>query len=215
MLKNEKRRESCRKVGGIKKKLGHKIEKGFLEKYNNKMINTPTEYGAKADTSISLFHPICEILKKEIGVIEFNVSNKSGKNIQFVLGKIEELKDINIECLNKNFVTNLLNKYLKKNNSDKPANMLVYKDDDKWIFFNVDDIIKYISEKCVWRKLVSGRIKGDFYDFSKKGISQYITYEYRETHKSFFLGLNGNKGKKFIYLLMNKDTGIKYYVDNL
>jgi hypothetical protein len=32
-------------------------------------------------------------------------------------------------------------------------------------------------------------------------VSQYLTYEYRETHVSYVLGANGNKGKPFIRLL--------------
>ena len=59
----------------------------------------------------------------------------------------------------------------------------------------------------------TGRIKGDFNNNSKKGFSQYITYEYRHTHKSYFLGLNGGKGKKFIELLMDETYGINYYCD--
>jgi hypothetical protein len=111
----------------------------------------------------------------------------------------------------------LFNKYLKKNSSDKPADILVYKDieNKRWIFFNMDDIINYIAEKCIWRKLDSGRIKGDFADKTKKGMTQYITYEYRDTHKSYFLGLNGGKGVNFIKLLMDEQIGIRYYCDNI
>ena len=76
----------------------------------------------------------------------------------------------------------------------------------------MDDIINYITNKTEWRKLNSGRIKGDFQDMSKKGKKQYLTYEYRPTHKSYFLGLNGGKGIEFINLLMNKDYGIKHLI---
>jgi len=110
---------------------------------------------------------------------------------------------------------NIFNKYLKKIESKRPSDLLVYRDTDKWIFFNMNDIINYISEKCIWRKLDTGRIKGDFKDMSKNNIRQYITYEYRPKHKNFFLGLNGNKGIDFIILLMNKKYGIKYYIDNI
>ncbi len=72
------------------------------------------------------------------------------------------------------------------------------------------DIINFIVNNCIWRKLKTERIKGDFIDNSKKGYSQYITYEYRNTHKSYFLGLNGNKGKRFIELLMNN---INYIIE--
>jgi hypothetical protein len=212
---NDKRIASCKKIGGEKKIKGHEREKEFLKQYNVNELNSPTEYGAKSDTSIDLSHPICEILKEKLNVSGFNVSNKSGENIQFTLGKIPELKDIKIEELTPMLVGELLNIYLKKTNSDKPADILVYKDieQNRWIFFNMDDIINFIMTKCIWRKLNSGRIKGDFKDNTKKGKSQYITYEYRETHKSYFLGLNGGKGKKFIELLMDETNGIKYYCD--
>jgi hypothetical protein len=213
---NDKRIETCKKVGGDKKKKGHKREEDFRKQYNKKELDKPIEYGAKADNTIDVENPICRILKEKIGVSSFNVSNKSGNNIQFTLGQIPELEDVNITDLNKEFVCNLFCKYLKKSNSDKPADILVYKDTDirKWVFFNIDDIIEYISEKCFWRKLDTGRIKGDFKDNSKKGLSQYITYEYRKTHKSYFLGLNGNTGKKFIKLLMDNNIGIRHYIDD-
>lgn len=208
---NDKRKISCKKVGGEKKRIGHEIEKEFTRQYNINDLDKPIEYGAKADTSIDINHPICEILKQRLNINRFNVSNKSGNNIQFTLGQIIELKDIEIELLTKDKIINIFNKYLKKINSDKPVDLLVYKDTDRWIFFNIDDIINFIANECKWRKLSTGRIKGDFNDNSRKGISQYITYEYRNTHNSYFLGLNGNKGKRFIELLMN--NGINYYCD--
>ena len=212
---NKKRKASCKRVGGEKKLIGHKREKEFLKQYNINEVDCPVEYGAKSDTSIDVLHPICNILKEQLNVSGFNVSNKSGENIQFTLGQIPELKDIQIEDLNETLIHNIFNKYLKKINSDKPADILVYKDmvNNKWIFFNMDDIINFITKKCIWRKLDTGRIKGDFNDGTKKGVSQYITYEYRDTHKSYFLGLNGGKGKKFIELLMDETHGIKYYSD--
>lgn len=210
---NDKRKISCKKIGGEKKRIGHEIEKEFTRQYNLKDLYKPIEYGAKADTSIDINHPICEMLIKILNINGFNVSNKSGNNIQFTLGQIIELKDIEIELLTKDYVINIFNKYLKKINSDKPVDLLVYKDTDnnRWIFFNIDDIINFIANRCIWRKLITGRIKGDFNDNSRKGISQYITYEFRNTHNSYFLGLNGGKGKKFIELLM--DNGINYYCD--
>ena len=210
---NDKRKISCKKVGGEKKRIGHEIEKEFTRQYNSNDLDKPIEYGAKADTSIDINHPICEKLIQILNINGFNVSNKSGNNIQFTLGQIIEFKDIEIELLTKDKIINIFNKYLKKINSDKPVDLLVYKDTDnnRWIFFNIDDIINFIANECIWRKLSTGRIKGDFNDNSRKGISQYITYEYRNTHNSYFLGLNGNKGKKFIELLMN--NGINYYCD--
>ena len=199
-------------IGSYKKKLGHQIEKEFIKQFNFNELNNPIEYGAKADTSIDINHPIYITLKDKLNITGLNVSNKSGNNIQFTLGQIPELKDIDINDLDKNKVLLILNKYLKKINSDKPVDILVYKDinTNNWIFFNIDDIINFIVNNCIWRKLKTERIKGDFIDNSKKGYSQYITYEYRNTHKSYFLGLNGNKGKRFIELLMNN---INYIIE--
>ncbi len=214
---NDKRIQSCKNVGGEKKRKGHGIEKDFLKQYNVNEVDNPTEYGATSDTTISKNHPIYDILVKELNVKDNNVSNKSGNNIQFVLGNIPELDNIDVSILTYDYVKNIMNIYLKKINSAKPSNILVYKDElsKRWIFFNMDDIVEYISNNCIWRKLDTGRIKGDFKDNSKKGYSQYVTYEYRNTHKSYFLGLNGGQGRKFIELLMDKDYGIKYYCDNI
>ena len=213
---NNKRIASCKKIGGEKKKIGHNREKQFTKQYNIDEINNPIEYGAKSDTSIDENHPICQILKEKLDVKGYNVSNKSGNNIQFTLGQIPELNGIEVEQLTEANTNNILNNYLKKIKSDKPADILVYKDveNSRWIFFNINDIITFISKKCCWRKLNTGRLKGDFYDNSKKGFSQYITYEYRNTHKSYFLGVNGNKGKKFIKLLMSDTYGINYHCDS-
>lgn len=213
---NNKRIASCKKIGGEKKKIGHNREKQFTKQYNIGEINNPIEYGAKSDTSIDENHPICQILKEKLDVKGYNVSNKSGNNIQFTLGQIPELNGIEVEQLTEANTNNILNNYLKKIKSDKPADILVYKDveNSRWIFFNINDIITFISKKCCWRKLNTGRLKGDFYDNSKKGFSQYITYEYRNTHKSYFLGVNGNKGKKFIKLLMSDTYGINYHCDS-
>lgn len=216
---NEKRKESCKKIGAEKKQKGHKREKDFLKKYNQQEFDKPIEYGATSDTSICSTHPICNKLNETIKPSNLYVSNKSCNNIQITLGNIPELKDIDVNLLNNNdgdCVRNIFNKYLKKNMSSKPAGIIAYKDtkNKKWIFFNTDDIVDYITEKCTWRKLETGRIKGDFNDDSKKGYSQYITYEYRNTHKSYFLGFNGGKGIKFINLLKHPDHGIRYFEDD-
>lgn len=215
---NEKRKESCKKVGAIKKHDGHKVEKDFQKKYNQQEHDNPIEYGPTSDTSICPSHPICCQLNTTICPKNLNVTNKSGNSIQLTLGNIPELKDINFDKLNKDdeLVRNIFNKYLKKTESSKPAGILVYKDTrtKKWCFFNTDDIVNYIVEKCKWRKLESGRIKGDFVDNSKKGYSQYITYEYRNTHKSYLLGFSGGKGIKFIDLLKHDVHGIKCFEDD-
>ena len=215
---NEKRKKSCKNVGAEKKNKGHKREKDFLKKYNLEEIDKPTEYGATSDTSICSTHPISKQLSETIKPSNLNVTQKSGNNIQLTLGNIPEFKGTDVSKLNndKQYVRNIFNKYLKKSMSKKPAGILVYKDtkNKKWIFFNTDDIVNYIVNKCKWRELDSGRIKGDFDDDSKKGYSQYITYEYRDTHKSYFLGFNGGKGIKFIDLLKHPKYGIKYLEDD-
>lgn len=213
---NEKRIESCKKIGKIKKYTGHNIEKEFLKQYNENYENIKLNYNPCADTFISENNYIIPILKNKFNLDRFNVSNKSGKNIQFTLGQIPELKNIkNINILSPIYIKNILQIYLKKIKSDLPVDLFVYKytEINSWIFFKMDDVIDFISNKSTWRILKSERIKGDITDNSKKGFSQYITYEYRKTHKSYFLGLNGNRGKAFIDLLMNKNYGIEYYID--
>jgi hypothetical protein len=224
---NDKRKESCKKVGGEKKRTGHDIEIEFLKQYNNpeylkheeakKEGKSLIEYGATSDTTIDESHPIRSILKDTLNIIGMNVTNKSGKNLQFSLGKIPEFQQIqDATQINSEFVSNLLCNYLKKSNSIKPADILVYKytSKKKWIFFNIMHVIDYIVEKGKWRKLESGRYKCDFTDGTKKGYSQYITYEYRDTHKSYFLGANCGKGINLINLLMDETYGIKYHTED-
>jgi DNA-directed RNA polymerase beta' subunit len=200
---NEKRKNSCKKVGSEKKKSGHSTELDFKKKYDNS--NSSIEYGAKADANISKNHDIFNKLK-EIGYDkdEASVSIKSGANLQFTLGKIPELsKEDSFEWLqSRKNCKSLFNKYLKKSESDSPCDLLVYKDEEtnKWIFFVMDDVVNYIS-KGTWRKLDSGRMKLDFKNNKDKYV-QLITYEVRKTHSnSQFLGANGNRGKELIKIL--------------
>ena len=212
---NEKRIQSCKEVGAKHKKDGHDKEGSFNEKYNPGW-DGPVSTKAEADCEISLDHGILKFLKDN-GIIEnMNqryTSNKSGGSIQLTLGKIPELsRDNNLEWIkiSDNFTT-LLNKYLKKVDSSKPADLLVYDTGNSRLFFNIDEVIKYMVENCEFRKLKSGRIKGDFKDDSKKGKRQYFTYEYRgKGHKSHFIGFSGGRGKPFIELLKNN---IIYYED--
>lgn len=211
---NAKRVQSCKLVGGAKKKEGHIKENNFNAIFNPGCKDITMK--AEADCQISENHTILLNLLKE-GIIsnlnQRNTSNKSGKSMQFVLGKIPELeKDDNLKWIqNEDNFKQLLEKYLKKSESERPADLLVY-DDDKTktiCFFNMDNVIYYMVKNCIFRKLKSGRIKGDFKDNSKKGKRQYFTYEYRgKNHKSHFMGMNGGKGKPFIELLK---TRIKYY----
>lgn len=215
---NEKRSDACKKVGREKKLQGHVGEDDFTNTYNPHQEKRVIRYGPTADTSICPAHEICPRLKKQLGVQGLNVSNKSGNNIQVTLGNIPELYNINVDILNNSplYVYVIFAKYLKKYQSSIPVDILVYQDkaQRKWVFFNINDILNFIAYNAKWRRLASGRIKGDFKDNSKKGYSQYITYEYRTTHKSFFLGFNGNRGKPFIDLLRDPVYGINFIEDN-
>lgn len=216
MSSNEKRIKSCQKVGGEKKRIGHERENEFKAKYNPTSLSQKTEYGATSDTMIDENHPICTKLKEVLGCDTFYCSNKSGYNIQMTLGRIPELDVVdNLQVLmDKAKCHQIFEKYLKKNQSKKPADLLVYKDliHKKWLFFSMNDIINFIVDNVIWRKLKSKRIKGDFVNKSGKLI-QYITYEYRgSSHKSYFLGMNCGKGAKFIELLTHK---IKYIADDI
>ena len=190
---NDKRIQSCKNVGGEKKRVGHKREDDFKKQYNPDSMNEPTEYKATSDTWIPANAPIASILRDTFGFEnkELNFSNKSGNNIQFTLGQIPELLcEENLEWIkNGDNSRSLFNKYLKKDSSMRPADLLVYKDNKtkKWVFFKMDDIIEFIVSQTTWRKLNSGRIKGDINNDSKKGFGQYLTYEYRTNHKSYFL----------------------------
>lgn len=214
---NEKRIQSCKKVGGDKKREGHEYENDFKNQYNPASLTEPTEYKATSDTWIPSGVEISNILCERFGMEaskDLYISNKSGKSIQFTLGKIPELNgEDNLAWIqNADNCRALINKYLKKTDSARPADILVYRDDtaQKWVFFKMDDIVEFIVAKATWRKIETGRIKGDFDDDSKKGFSQYLTYEYRKPNKSYFLGLSGGKGKKFIDLLKKN---IAFYED--
>lgn len=255
MTPNEKRIASCKKVGGAHKRLGHKKEDYFNKQFNPSVLGS-NDYGANADCTIADGHPIRETLKESLDLPDscsYHTTNKSGKGIQLTLGKINELDmENNLDIItDKSKSRKIFNKYLKKTESRRPADLLVYYNDetDKWEFFKTDTIINFIVNKCIWRKLASGRLKGDFLrelDIRDKNITiknlqeqlsnyglnikgdknkmierlenyktehpevtfnippkkiQYLTYEYRKNHKSYFLGFSGGKGKPFIELL--------------
>lgn len=213
-ISNEKRKQSCKKVGGDKKRGGHRIEKEFEKQFNSEKKDTKTEFGPTSDTEIVKDSEIHNIVNKKLGVNGTNVSNKSGNNIQINLGKeIPELAcENNLENINNKEISKpIFLRHLKKTESTKPADMLVYKHEKekKWIFFNMDHIIEYIVDNCKWRKLESGRLKGDF-KCNDTEVKQYLTYEYR-TNKGYFLGFNGNRGIEFIKLLMDPKIGIPYH----
>lgn len=209
---NAKRKLSCQQVGGEKKKKGHLYEDYFKSQYFPESRTSKTEYGATSDASICAYTPFAQYLAITLGlpasypdVAYYHASIKSGTCHQYVLGNIPELLvENNLSVLNDpDSCKQLFNKYLKKSASGKPSDLLTFYDAkyQKWLFFNMDNVVDFIVHNASWRKLQSGRIKGDFKDSSRKGFSQYITYEYRETHGSHFLGLNGGKGEKFIRLL--------------
>lgn len=198
MNTSEKRKASCQKVGGEKKRRGHKVEDEFMLRFG---IPTPTTYKAEADCSVSAENPAgAELLTAFPSLQSFGTSVKSGANLQFTLGRIDEVThaEDKVAALKQR---DLWETYLAKSKSNVPAALLAYKDATEWVIFKMEDVVTYITEKCTWRELESGRMKGDFADGSKKGTTQYLTYEYRPTHKSYFLGANGNKGKPFIRLL--------------
>jgi hypothetical protein len=195
---NIKRKASCQKVGGEKKRRGHKVEDEFMLRFG---VATPTTYKAEADCSVSAENPAgAELMKAFPSLTAFGTSVKSGSNLQFTLGRIDEVThaEDKIAALK---TRALWEKYLGKSTSAKPAQLLAYREESEWVVFEMDEVLDFITSKCEWRQLESGRMKGNFADGSKKGVSQYLTYEYRETHGSYFLGANGNKGKPFIRLL--------------
>lgn len=219
---NAKRKHSCKQIGGEKKHKGHMYEDYFKSQYYPESLGSSTEYKATSDASICASTQFAQNLSAVLGlqpypvVDYYHASIKSGTCHQYVLGNIPELEgQDNLDVLNnKNTCTELFNKYLKKSYSTKPSDILTFYDikSKKWLFFNMDNVVGFIVNNASWRKLESGRIKGDFKDDSRKGASQYITYEYRNTHKSHFLGLNGGKGEKFIRLLQKN---IAYVEDEL
>lgn len=208
---NAKRRETCQKLGGDKKYRGHLYETYFKSQYNPESLYQPVEYGPTSDASICASSDFARYLSGELDlpsypdVEYYTTSIKSGTSHQYILGNIPELQcEDNLSVFNeKPRCAELFNKYLKKAYSMKPSDILTFYDIPvkKWVFFNMDNVVGFIADNASWRKLQSGRIKGDFNDGSCKGYSQYITYEHRDSHKSDFLGLNCGKGEKFIRLL--------------
>ena len=194
---NEKRIESCRKVGGHEKAKGHGREDIFEQRWGTQ---TKTTYKAEADKKITN-QEFLENLRGILGPIETgNTSIKGGNSMQFTLGSIPELLPENKLEIIKD--PKIFEKYLGKSESENPAHILAYKGPTYWIFFRMTDIINFITEKCSWRLLSTGRLKGDFVDTSSKSKKRAIlTYEYRTKHKSYFLGANGGQGKFFIQIL--------------
>jgi len=209
---------TSKQASAVKKK-GHKREVIFKQMYGDP--NPEINYsGASADCEIH-DNSLIENLKSTIGFPSNQVSLKGGKTIQIHLGKIPELTDLEnyivtktngktgptkvihgytfeqqVETLrNKDF----WNKYFRK------GDILAYSyDNGEHIFFNMDDVIDFITSKCEWRLLNTGRLKGDFFGH------QYLTYEYRKKKSQFVIGAHGGqKGKEFIALLKNN---LRYFI---
>ena len=207
---NQKRKDTCKKVGGEKKRTGHKREAEFNSLFGYE--DASIKYGAEADCDISNDTPngihLNEQLKahfNEMPKYANKVSLKGGNTMQFTLGRIDEVSALdNDHKLSVFKKSSFWYKYLGKDTSKNPAGWFVYRDTNTWVFFRMDDVINFIATESEWRLLDSGRIKGNFKDSSKKGSSQYLTYEHRPS-KGYFLGANGGQnGKKFIKLLKER-----------
>lgn len=207
---NAKRKASCKQVGGAKKRRGHYLEGIFNQQFGDPQC--ALTYKAEADCTLCdaniATKALLESLTKTIGwnaadPTHHSISLKSGSNIQFTLGNIPEITEAT-DKLAAMKETSLWNKYLKKSESEKPAGLLVYFDlaSKSWVFYNMDQVIDFIVANSRWRLLATGRIKGDFQKETR--YKQYLTYEYRDTHGSYFLGANGGQGKPFMNLLKKK-----------
>lgn len=201
---NEKRKASCKAVGGAKKRAGHSHEADF-NKFFGLGDQTEITYKAEADCVISDSTASGSALLKQLTdkfgpLPNHNLSLKSGKNLQFVLGNIPEITGATdkVAVMSQR---SLWETYLGKSKSGSPAGLLVYRKGKHWTFFLMSNVLDHIVQKATWRLLPTGRMKGDFADSSPKGIRQYLTYEFRATHKSHFLGANGGKGEQWIELL--------------
>lgn len=221
-MANQKRIESCRRVGENVRSLGHSFEQIFLDQFNpSKAAESTPSYRAEADTQIDKTHPVYQTLVKEHGVTGNSVTNKSGRNIQFVLGRLDQIQisEGTVEKLNNDvtFFRSLLDKYLKKADSNIPAEILCYHHIGlrSWVFFSVEQVITYMCNRCSWRLTSTGRsLKGDFPDASRKGIRQYLTIELRKG-KGIFFGANGNRGRPLIDLLMHPEFGIPHHIEEV
>jgi hypothetical protein len=206
---NEKRIKSCKAVGGEKKRTGHGWEAMHNGLFGITSVHDVVSTKAEADCVISPINPAGAALLEELnaafgGESKGRVSVKSGNNLQFTLGVIPELELAEDKSAAALGSPEFWNKYLAKSESKIPCDLLCYYDkpSNSLTYFNMPDVVGFIVEKCMWRFLKTGRAKGDFADGSKKGHRQYLTYEYRPTHKSHFLGANGGRGKLFVDLLV-------------
>jgi hypothetical protein len=218
-MSNQKRIDSCRDIGEKVRRIGHAREVQFKTQFNSiTELNRPS-YRAEADASFDSGHPIHKILLEKLDISGTSCSIKSGQNLQFVLGNLDqvEISQGYVERLNSDveLSRSLLDRYLRKSGSDLPAEVLVYYYDDIWVFFSIEDVVTYISDRCSWRLTSTARsIKGDFRDASRRGVRQYLTIEVRKGKGTFF-GANGNRGRLFIDLLMHPEFGIRHHIEEV
>jgi len=194
---NAKRKASCKAIGGEKKRTGHAREETFGDRWCD---SSPLTYKAEADKIIT--DPVLlKTLETTFGQpVAGRTSLKSGKNLQFTLGRVDDVSESS-DPLSAIKSRSVWAKYLGKSESQCPADTLCYRGVNTWTFFAMKAVVDFIVNNCQWRQLKTGRLKGDFMNKEKNKVLQYLTYEYRNTHKGFFLGANGNKGREFIELL--------------
>ncbi len=192
-----------------KKKLGHAEETMFNVIFGHKKLDDMNFSGASEDNFIS-DKAYQEKIEKELGKLkDYTVSLKSGVTWQFHIGRIDELSDLKKIKLSKttkgetkiihnvNFNRQLAalrsqsfwNKYLKK------GELLCYiNQHKKYTFFKLDDVIRFLIKSIEWRLMPTGRLKGDIL-FNNRKLKGVITFEYKDTHKSFALGAMGGKNE--------------------
>ena len=200
------------------KKIGHSEEVKFNLIFGGKTLEDLNLSGSSEDCYVDNKKYSDELIRKlNLSSEELSVSLKSGNTWQFHLGVIEEIstipyikeniskiinekgKEITIVKYSKSFDEQIKvlkskkfwDKYLKK------GNLLCYNDKKGcYTFFKMDESIDVIIEKFQWRKLETGRIKGDCI-INQKICKGVITIEFRnESHKQcLVLGSSGGKGK--------------------
>lgn len=207
-------------------------EKARDIKYNGELAKQKLANKLKCPSSkdIYLYKEVYPEISEHIQA-EGKLMLRVGKNWQFHLGDLPEIgsksyfsnsikkkmiRDKVLECgtFDKNWDTQVeelrsplfWEKYFSKGNK-----VFCFSNDNyEYFFFNINDIVDFITNNTRWRLLETGRIKGDLMleDGSKKTI---FTIEFRnESHKKCFVfgAHGGGKGiQLFLILLRN----IKHY----
>ena len=204
------------KASSVKRR-GHAREIKFNELFGSSEYEVNFS-GATADCNISNHSLISELRAAQIlkDGVSPEVSLKGGNTIQIHLGNIPELTNPDYEVYKlghtvvnhkKTFSeqvdelkkASFWQKYLKK------GNLLCYYDDNySWVFFDMEEVIDFITKNTEWRILNTGRLKGDLPISPSGKMTQIFTHEYRSKKRSFVLGAHGStKGKQFINVLKN------------